>query len=171
LFLTEQEYAERVKRGEQTLRQAYNASGAQTGGRDGAWRGNVTFRLSSQIVDPPNGRMPAVTAEAAKRRASRDRGSFGEGPFNTFDDFTLYESLHHPRDRRIDPAGAVRERQSDAADARFVRDQLRDDPRHAHRAGERPSARRGGAPPVSGGLARALEREHAGHRDDELLRP
>ena len=35
--------------------------------------------------------MPGVTAEAEKRRASRDRGSFGEGPFNTFDDFTLYD--------------------------------------------------------------------------------
>lgn len=91
LFLTEQEYGERVKRDEQTLRQAFNASGAQTAGRDGAWRGHVTFRLSSQIVDPPNGRMPAVTAEAATRRASRDRGSFGEGPFNTFEDFTLYD--------------------------------------------------------------------------------
>ena len=91
LFLTEQEYADRVRRDEQTLQTAFNASGAQTGGRDGAWRGDVTFRLTSQIVDPPNGRMPAVTPEAATRRASRDRGSFGEGPFNTFEDFTLYD--------------------------------------------------------------------------------
>jgi hypothetical protein len=91
LFLTDEELAERVKRDSQTLQQAFNASGAQTGGRDGAWRGNTTFRLTSQIVDPPNGRMPAVTAEAAKRRAPRDRGSFGEGPFNTFEDFTLYD--------------------------------------------------------------------------------
>ena len=90
-FLTDEEYAARIKRDEQTLRQAFNASGAQTGGRDGAWRGTVTFRLSSQIVDPPNGRMPAVTPEAATRRAPRDRGSFGEGPFNTFEDFTLYD--------------------------------------------------------------------------------
>jgi hypothetical protein len=91
LFLTDEEYTERVKRDEQTLRTARNASGAQTAGRDGAWRGNVTFRLASQVVDPPNGRLPAVTPEANKRRASRDRGSFGEGPFNTFEDFTLYD--------------------------------------------------------------------------------
>jgi hypothetical protein len=91
LFLTDDEYAQRVKADERTLQQAYNATGAQTGGRDGAWRGNVTFRMSSQIVDPANGRMPAITPEAQKRRASRDRGSFGEGPFNTFDDFTLYD--------------------------------------------------------------------------------
>ena len=35
--------------------------------------------------------MPAVTAEAQKRRASRDRGTFGDGPFNTTEDFTLYD--------------------------------------------------------------------------------
>jgi hypothetical protein len=91
LFLNDQEYAERLKRDAQTLQTAFNASGAGTGGRDGAWRGSVSFRQTSQLVDPPNGRMPAVTPEAAKRRASRDRGSFGEGPFNTFEDFTLYD--------------------------------------------------------------------------------
>jgi hypothetical protein len=91
LFLTDEEYAQRVKADARTLQQAYNAVGAQTGGRDAAWRGDVTFRMSSQIVDPANGRMPAVTPDAEKRRASRDRGSFGEGPFNTFDDFTLYD--------------------------------------------------------------------------------
>ena len=91
LFLTDEEYAQRVKADARTLQQAYNAVGAQTGGRDAAWRGEVTFRMSSQIVDPANGRMPAVTPDAENRRASRDRGSFGEGPFNTFDDFTLYD--------------------------------------------------------------------------------
>jgi hypothetical protein len=91
LFLTDQELGERQARDAQTLENARNASGAQTGGRDGAWRGRTTFPMTSQIVDPPNGRTPAVTAEAQKRRASRDRGSFGEGPFNTFADFTLYD--------------------------------------------------------------------------------
>jgi hypothetical protein len=35
--------------------------------------------------------MPAVTPEAEKRRAPRDRGTFGDGPFNTTEDFTLYD--------------------------------------------------------------------------------
>jgi hypothetical protein len=35
--------------------------------------------------------MPMTTTEAEKRRASRDRGTFGDGPFNTFEDFTLYD--------------------------------------------------------------------------------
>ena len=35
--------------------------------------------------------MPAFTAEAQKRRAPRDRGTFGDGPFDTTEDFTLYD--------------------------------------------------------------------------------
>src|SRR5262245_44778002 len=49
------------------------------------------FRQTSIIVDPPDGRMPAFTPAAEKRRASRDRGTFGDGPFNTTEDFTLYD--------------------------------------------------------------------------------
>ena len=90
-FLTEKELADRAAREEQTRQNAFNASGAQTAGRDRAWRGSITFPFTSLIVHPLNGRMPAVTAEAQKRRASRDRGSFGEGPFNRVEDFTLYD--------------------------------------------------------------------------------
>jgi hypothetical protein len=42
------------------------------------------FRQTSLIVDPPDGSMPTFTAEAQKRRASRDRGTFGEGPMTSF---------------------------------------------------------------------------------------
>jgi hypothetical protein len=91
MFLNEAELAERAAAEEQTRVNALNASGAQTAGRDRAWRGNITFPLTSLIVDPPNGRTPAVTPQAEKRRASRDRGSFGEGPFETLEDFTLYD--------------------------------------------------------------------------------
>jgi hypothetical protein len=35
--------------------------------------------------------MPPVTPEAELRRASRDRGSFGAGPFYGPEDFTLYD--------------------------------------------------------------------------------
>jgi hypothetical protein len=91
LWLNEAELAERAVAEEQTRVNAINASGAQTAGRDRAWRGSITFPLTSLIVDPPDGRTPAVTPQAETRRASRDRGSFGEGPFNTVDDFTLYD--------------------------------------------------------------------------------
>ena len=91
VFVTEDEYTERVAREEKTRQSAYNASGAGTGGRDRALRGDTTFRLTSLIVSPANGRMPAITPFGESRRAPRDRGSFGEGPFNTFEDFTLYD--------------------------------------------------------------------------------
>jgi hypothetical protein len=91
MFVTEDEYKDRVAREEKTRQAAYNASGANTGGRDRALRGQTTFRLSSLMVNPANGRMPAITPFGESRRAPRDRGSFGEGPFNTFEDFTLYD--------------------------------------------------------------------------------
>ncbi len=49
------------------------------------------FRQTSIVVDPPDGRMPVVTPAAEKRRAPRDRGTFGNGPFDTVEDFTLYD--------------------------------------------------------------------------------
>jgi hypothetical protein len=91
MFLSDAEFADRVARETKTREDALNASGAGTAGRDRAWRGEITFRLTSLIVDPPNGRMPAVTPVAEKRRAPRDRGSFGAGPFDTPEDFTLYD--------------------------------------------------------------------------------
>lgn len=58
-------------------------------------RGEVgirTFGYTSQIIDPPDGRAPAMTEAALARRAPRDRGTFGPGPFNSFEnDFTLYD--------------------------------------------------------------------------------
>ncbi len=91
MFVTDEEYRDRVAREEKTRQSAYNASGAGTGGRDRALRGQTTFRLTSLIVSPANGRLPAITPYGDSRRAPRDRGSFGEGPFNTFEDFTLYD--------------------------------------------------------------------------------
>jgi hypothetical protein len=50
-----------------------------------------TFRQTSLVSDPPDGRMPAFTAEAQTRRAARDRGTNGDGPLNGPEDFTLYD--------------------------------------------------------------------------------
>jgi hypothetical protein len=49
------------------------------------------IRQTSFVVDPPDGRIPPVTPEAQRRAAPRDRGSFGDGPFNTFTDFTNFD--------------------------------------------------------------------------------
>jgi len=47
------------------------------------------FPQTRLIVDPPDGRLPAVTPEAQKRLMPR--GTFGAGPLNTPEDFSLYE--------------------------------------------------------------------------------
>jgi hypothetical protein len=85
LYLSDQEYAERVKEVERGVNQAENAA-ASTFRFDFARR---AFRQTSQIVDPPDGRMPATTAFAQSR--PMPRGTFGAGPLNWTTDFSLYE--------------------------------------------------------------------------------
>jgi hypothetical protein len=89
--LTDQELAEREARDAQTIKNAVAATGAQTGGRDGFWRGSQTFRQTSLIVEPADGRMPPLTPEAQQRALPRDQGSFGNGPFDGPESFTLYD--------------------------------------------------------------------------------
>ena len=50
-----------------------------------------TFGYSSLVVSPANGRIPEMTAAAKTRAGNRDRATFGPGPFNAFEDFTLYD--------------------------------------------------------------------------------
>ena len=51
-----------------------------------------TFGYTSFVVDPPNGQMPALTPSAlARRKAIANQGTFGGGPWDDFDDFTLYD--------------------------------------------------------------------------------
>ena len=48
-------------------------------------------RRTSIVIDPPDGRVPALSAEARARQQRGVRGSFGNGPFNSHEDFTLYD--------------------------------------------------------------------------------
>src|SRR5688572_12630924 len=87
LYQSDQDYAARTKQiASNVVNRENNAT--STFRNDFARR---AFRQTSIVVDPPDGRMPAVTPAAEKRRASRDRGTFGNGPFDTFEDFTLYD--------------------------------------------------------------------------------
>ena len=87
LYLNDQEYAARVKTIQNSVNNREN-NATSTFRNDFARR---AFRQTSQIVDPPDGQQPAFTPAAEKRRASRDRGTFGDGPFDTTEDFTLYD--------------------------------------------------------------------------------
>jgi hypothetical protein len=86
MYQNDEEFGARVKQVQGGVQNALNAIGTFRG--DYARR---AFRQTSLIIDPPDGRTPAFTPAAEKRRAPRDRGTFGDGPFDTPEDFTLYD--------------------------------------------------------------------------------
>jgi hypothetical protein len=94
-YFTDEEWAARLARQEEQARKAAQsppATGGNVGPPDhwGEAPRNAT-RQTSFVVEPADGRIPAVTPEAQKRAAPRDRGSFGTGPFNTVTDFTNFD--------------------------------------------------------------------------------
>jgi hypothetical protein len=83
-YLTDEEYAAREAQRE-TARQT------QDRGASGTFRneeGTRSFSYTSLVIDPPDGRIPAVVAPQERRSLP---GSFGVGPFNTMADFSLYD--------------------------------------------------------------------------------
>ena len=86
LYLSDEQWAARQKQIADGIRNAENAIGSFRG--DFARR---SFRQTSYIVDPPDGVMPQPLPEAQKRRAPRDQGTFGAGPFEWTTDFTNYD--------------------------------------------------------------------------------
>ena len=85
--LTPEQFAERAKRDAEQRDNAINqqtfSARAETGVR--------TFGWTSQILAPASGQMPEMTDAGKARAAPRDRGTFGTGPFDDFEDFTLYD--------------------------------------------------------------------------------
>ncbi|HEX6998641.1 MAG TPA: hypothetical protein VF322_10880 [Gammaproteobacteria bacterium] len=84
--LTPEAFQERASRDESGRDRAINT---ETFLRN-EW-GVRTFGYTSLVIDPPNGRIPPMTEAGRARAGNRDRGTFGPGPFNTFEDFTLYD--------------------------------------------------------------------------------
>ena len=71
--LTDQEFAEKVKRDEATRKRAENAVGSFR--NDNSWL-TRSFRQTSLIVDPPDGRTPPLVAGAEQRRTPQ--GTYGK---------------------------------------------------------------------------------------------
>ena len=100
-FLTDAEFKARQAQFAQQAQsdeEAFVVPGAGGGAGDGTgppshWgeRG-APQRQASLIVDPPNGRMPAMTPYGAERAAYRARhSSMGSGPFNSAADLDYYD--------------------------------------------------------------------------------
>src|SRR5690606_2893245 len=86
-FLTDEQFIERAKR-QQAGRD--HSANVQTFHRN-EW-GVRSFGFSSLVVDPPDGRTPALTEHGRERAAVAARqGTFGPGTFDTFEDFSLYD--------------------------------------------------------------------------------
>jgi hypothetical protein len=83
-FLTDQEFTQRA--------QQRNEARAFDNARSGTFRneeGSRDFGYTSLVIDPPDGRVPALTPEARARRPIP--GTNGVGPFNTVEDFNNYD--------------------------------------------------------------------------------
>jgi hypothetical protein len=86
-YLSEEQFIERARRQQAGSEHAENI---ETFHRN-SW-GIRSFGFSSLVVDPPNGRTPALTAEGrARAQAIAGQGTFGNGPFDTYEDFNLYD--------------------------------------------------------------------------------
>ena len=97
LFLTDEDLAQQAARQAEARRAAQAAAPAGAASAPIAppdhWGESASkpVRQTSFVVDPPDGRIPAVTLEGQKRAAGRDTGSFGAGPFNRPEDMTNFD--------------------------------------------------------------------------------
>jgi len=82
--LTDEEFAARARE----RAEARRVDDARTGTFRNE-EGSRDFGYTSMVIDPADGRIPALTAEARTRPAARGTG--GVGPFNTIDDFSLWD--------------------------------------------------------------------------------
>ena len=84
--LTDEEFMQRAGR-DQAGRNA--AEDTETFLRN-EW-GVRTFGYTSLVVDPPNGRIPEMNEQGRARAAEPRGGTFGPGPWDDFEDFSLYD--------------------------------------------------------------------------------
>jgi hypothetical protein len=103
-LLTDEEYARRIAQRDRQAAQTLDeidvftvdtsnagAVGSPTSPPPHWLERSTVSRRTSLVIDPPDGRIPAMTAQARARLAKQTRGSFGDGPFNGPADFTLYD--------------------------------------------------------------------------------
>ena len=107
---------------------------------DGGWK-NKSYRQTSLVIEPENGRTPAFTPSAQKRAAAARPRQLRRGPVRHAARLHALRSVHHARHRRLGDAGRLRQRQPHHPGAGHGRHQLRDGARHARHLHRRPRAR------------------------------
>ncbi|HEY5565910.1 MAG TPA: hypothetical protein VIM81_01530 [Gammaproteobacteria bacterium] len=92
--LTAEELKQRVEGGEGGLfalaESQNNEDRLQLSALDSAETGTRVFGYTSYIIDPEDGRMPALTEEGRRRQSARSQGQ-ANGPFYTTEDFSYYD--------------------------------------------------------------------------------
>ena len=83
-YMTDEEFAKR----DNDRRNARDVDDARTGTFRNE-EGTRAFSYTSYVIDPPDGRVPALTPAARAR--PRAQGSFGVGPWEKVQDFSLYD--------------------------------------------------------------------------------
>ena len=84
--LTDEEFAARAKQRDR----ARDIDDARTGTFRNE-EGTRDFSYTSMVIEPASGRVPALTPAAQARRRSNDAGSFGLGPWEKVQDFSMYD--------------------------------------------------------------------------------
>jgi hypothetical protein len=94
---------------------------------------------TSIVVDPADGRVPALTREAQARQARRPNamGSFGAGPFERPEDFSLYDRCITRGLPAVHASGDLQQQHPHRAVAGLCGADARDDSRDARRAAGR----------------------------------
>ena len=84
--LSDEEFAERAERDQAGRDEAVNVGSFL----QHEW-GVRTFGFTSLVIEPEDGQVPELTEAGKALAATRVRGTFGPGPFNTLEDFSLYD--------------------------------------------------------------------------------
>jgi hypothetical protein len=90
--LTDEEFRDKVERDTKRRTEALHVGDGGIGAisNDAAWI-TKTFRQTSLLVEPADGRMPPMTPEALRKQALAPRGTYGNGPLDGPEDFGLYD--------------------------------------------------------------------------------
>ena len=116
-------------------------------------------RLRLHLDGDRSARRPRAGADGRRHGPGRAlQGSFGVGPWEKVQDFSLYDRCITRGADRLVHAGGLRQRRAHRPDAGLGGHQLRDGARHARHPARQPSAARPGHPALDGRLARRTAR-------------